>query len=462
MTATVRSQSAAVAEMASDWDLLDALMSGTRAMRTAGEKFLPQFPSEEDDSYKVRLKTAVLTNFYKRTCEVMASRPFSQAPGLIDLSGKTAELFGDIDGKGTDFQAFAEILMKNCLSHGLSCVLVDYPGEAPARNKAEEKARNLRPFWAHYPATTILGAKVIRVGGQWVLTQLRLLENAVVEDGEFGEKVVEQVRVLSPGAWAIYRKSDVKDEWLQTESGTTSLSVIPAQFFYGYRGGFGVGVAPLIDLAYLNAEHWQSSSDQQTILHVARVPILFGKGLAKNTKISIGATSAILDDGEKSDLKFVEHSGAAIEAGRQSILDLEERMRQVGGEMLVRRRSTVTATQVVSENDANKCILQSITEALEDGLNHCIVLTGLWTGDDKPGSVELYKDFGTDTLSDASTALLLDAAVADRISDETFFEEMKRRAIIDVDRTWDEEKARIASQPTRTVPKLPIHPGHAD
>jgi len=30
---------------------------------------------------------------------------------------------------------------------------------------------------------------------------------------------------------------------------------------------------PLLDLAWLNVEHWQSASDQSNILHVARVPI---------------------------------------------------------------------------------------------------------------------------------------------------------------------------------------------
>jgi hypothetical protein len=35
-----------------------------------------------------------------------------------------------------------------------------------------------------------------------------------------------------------------------------------------------MGISPLRDLAYLNVKHWQSQSDQDTILHVARVPIL--------------------------------------------------------------------------------------------------------------------------------------------------------------------------------------------
>ena len=37
----------------------------------------------------------------------------------------------------------------------------------------------------------------------------------------------------------------------------------------------------MIDLAWLNLAHWQSASDQRHILHVARVPFLFGRGLSE-------------------------------------------------------------------------------------------------------------------------------------------------------------------------------------
>jgi hypothetical protein len=48
---------------------------------------------------------------------------------------------------------------------------------------------------------------------------------------------------------------------------------IPFVPLYGWRR-LHVGISPLRDLAYLNVKHWQSQSDQDTILHVARVPIL--------------------------------------------------------------------------------------------------------------------------------------------------------------------------------------------
>lgn len=464
MTATVRTQSQAVAAMAADWPLLSALMAGTRGMRAAAKRFLPKFPAEDETSYSIRLGSAVLTNYFGRTVGIMASKPFSQEVGLDSLSPAMAALCEDIDGQGSELQAFAERMFRACMSHGVHGVLVDYPSGSGARSKADEKAAGLRPYWASYPAESIIGFKASRVGGEWVLTQLRLLETAIEADGLFGEKSVEQVRVLEPGAWSVWRKKSAsQDEWEVVDKGVTTLAHIPFQFFYGTRTGFGTGVSPLLDLAYLNCEHWQSSSDQQTILHVARVPILFGSGFKIDTDIQIGGSKAVIVEGEKARLTYVEHSGAAIDAGRQSILDLEERMRQMGAELLVKRRASVTATQVVSEGDANKCILQSIVENFEDGLASCLAFTSEWLGEgaEKP-EIELFKDFGVDSLSDASAALLLDAANAGLISQETFFEEMRRRTIIDTDRQWADEEARIKAQPRAPGAKMIVHPGKPD
>lgn len=445
--ADVRTPSDAVAAMAAEWPILDGLTGGTRAMRRAGRMLLPQFPAEDDVAYQTRLDTAVLTNFFGRTCAVMAAKPFRQAVGSARVPPAVAGYLPDIDGQGTEFPGFCETLLRGCLSHGLGGVLVDCPTAPAGMTRAEEKAAGIRPFWAHYPAAAILGAKADRSDGTWKLRQLRLLETVVEEDGRFAERQVEQVRVLEPGGWELWRRADGPNgEWLLYDAGATTLDVVPFRFFYGVRREFGVGVSPLLDLAYLNCEHWQSSSDQQTILHVARVPILFGKGFDPNASIRIGASSAVVVAEDTADLKFVEHGGHAIDAGRQSILDLEDRMRQLGAELLVKQRANATATQVVSEGQASSCLLQSIVENFEDGLNACLDFTALWLGDETRSRVELFKDFGVDSLSDASATLLLNAAQTGLVSAETFFDEMRRRSVVDSERSWKVERARLGTQ----------------
>ena len=71
-----------------------------------------------------------------------------------------------------------------------------------------------------------------------------------------------------------------------------------------------------------------------------------------DSDITIGASSAVLSDNPDAKLSYTEHTGTAIEAGRQSLLDLEERMRATGAELISQKQAQTTATQVNAEGDA--------------------------------------------------------------------------------------------------------------
>ncbi|WP_075803103.1 DUF4055 domain-containing protein [Pseudomonas putida] len=75
----------------------------------------------------------------------------------------------------------------------------------------------------------------------------------------------------------------------------------------------------------------------------ARVPILFASGGGEGVEIKIGVDSAIVANAGI-DLNFVEHSGNAINAGCQSLQDLEGIMASYGIEMLQNTVVVETAT----------------------------------------------------------------------------------------------------------------------
>ena len=423
-----------------DWPMLQALVGGTGAMRKAGKEFLPQWPGEDDQSYKERLAVAVLHPAFKRTCFVMGAKPFSR-PMNVTAPDAVSALFEDVDNQGTPLSAYAAGLMFSCLSMGMTGVLVEYPKANGIRTKQEEQQAGVRPYFATYQAQSILGWRADRNG----LTMLRLMESVEEQDGLYGTQTVEQVRVLKRGKWEIWRPGATKDdEWVLHDKGVTTISRIPFVFFYGNRLAFGVGQSPLLDLAFQNVEHWQSASDQQTILHVARVPILFAKGFGDAT-ITIGASKAASTENTDADLTFVEHTGASIESGRNALLDLEDRMRATGAELIsVKASSNITATQINSEDDGNKSTLQAITEAFEESLEAALNLIAEWLGVEQTAEVELYKDFSIATDSDPET--LNTARDAGVISRETHFEELQRRDIVSPDRSWEDEKKRLTGE----------------
>ena len=62
-----------------DWTMVEALMGGTRAMRAAGQIFLPQEANESGEAYKNRLKRSFLFNAFEKTVRTYASKPFKNS-----------------------------------------------------------------------------------------------------------------------------------------------------------------------------------------------------------------------------------------------------------------------------------------------------------------------------------------------------------------------------------------------
>jgi len=467
MAAKVNDRSAAVATMAEHWPMLEALMAGTGAMRAAGEKFLPKFPNEDPDAYKARLAQATLFPAFRRTAKVMAAKPFARpltySPETpVEICGRTADpnatppIVGvsgwadDIDREGVNLLTLASEMALEALAYGLCGILVEAPkpivGVAANITRADEKAAGVRPYFVRVMHNQILGWKIKRVDGVATLVQLRILECETRDDGEWGEKEVERVRVLEPGRWATYEKAERSEEWVIADSGTTTLNRIPFVPIYGTRLGFMMGVSPLLDLAYLNVKHWQSQSDQDNILHVARVPILFGKGFQEDDDIVVGVATAVKTTSTEADLKFVEHSGEGIGAGKESLQDLEQQMIQAGAELLEKRPGTRTATESANDNEANKSDLQRIAEGFEDSLDQALQLLAELGGLKSGGNVTLFKDFGAVVLGLASGQLILSMQQSGLLSKATAINELKRRGELAPEVDADQEIERVEAE----------------
>lgn len=415
-----------------EWSVLEALMGGTPTMRAASTALLPKWPNEEDEAYALRLRTATLFPAYRRTVGVMVGKPFSKPLTLVDVPRQIEGWADDIDLQGVALHQFAAEMFEESF-YGLAGILVDYPEvpEGTTETVAAAEAAGRRPYWVRIKHGQILGWRAAVQGGRMRLTQLRFMESVDEDDGEFGTAAVPQVRVLEPGAWRTFRKN-AEGRWVEHARGATTLPVIPFVPVYGFRRGFMDGLPPLLDLAYLNVKHWQSQSDQDTILHVARVPILAMIGAEDSAALTVGASAAVrLPLG--ADMKFVEHGGAAIAAGQESLAALEEQMVQTGAELMVQKPGARTATEDANDAEGNRCDLQRMADGFADALDQALYLTALYARLDAGGRVQLFDDYGAATLSDASATLVKDLQAAGLLSRETALRELQRRGVLSAD-----------------------------
>lgn len=447
----VVTQSRLVERMAKEWPRITALLGGTSKMREAGVQFLPKWQRETDTKYSSRLNQSVLFPAFSRTAKILAAKPFMR-PITFDgaVPEPLKERFANVDLNGTTLHAYCSNLALLAMQYGVCGVLVDAPRALNVRTLADAKRAGVRPYLATYPATSFLGW----LSEDGVLRQIRLFETVEEATGRFANQVIEQVRVLEKVGgvvvWEIWRKAEKSDDWIVVDTGFLPTKTIPFTFFTARRSPevaeMGYAESPLIDLAHLNILHWQSWSDQQNLENVARAPILFAKGFDDADAIVVGASGAVVGSGENSDLKFVEHSGAAIGAGRASLADLEGRMRQIGAELLVQRSMTVTARQVDSEDEAEKSEMQMIAEGFDASIDSMLKHFGEWLGVDYTANAATFKDFGgDDAVEEITAALALHSRGA--ISTQSLFDLAKATDMVPHDRTWEDESKRVAENP---------------
>ncbi|MBV7434499.1 DUF4055 domain-containing protein [Cardiobacteriaceae bacterium TAE3-ERU3] len=433
----VSSKSSVVSEMHTRNAVIETLLGGTEAMREAGQTYLPKWPLENDDAYKARVNVSTLYPALKETVASMVGRVFYSdmspkgIPDGIDLQ--------DIDAVGNKLEIFCADWFRDALAYGVSYCVVDYQRGDGVETMADAKALGLRPHAIHVPVSSVLGWRSQRINGNEVCTQFRYIESVVEDEGEFGEKTTQQVIVLEPGIRKIYRKGD--QGYALHDEVTTSIDVVPVVALYTERSGFFTGRPPLLELAHLNVKHWQSQSDQDNILHCARVPMLARFGVEDSEKLQIGGSTIDMPSG--TDIRYIEHTGASIGAGAESLKKLEEDMRTAGAKLLVKSSNSFTDSQAKDEQTREVSTLKSYANRLEDAVGQMLYLFALWLGKKEGGTVEISGNMDIDYNPSVTMQMLRDMYTDGIISAETVFNEAKKREIIGSDVEWEAEQAKM-------------------
>jgi hypothetical protein len=434
--ASVNSPSRAYQEMAGHWILPHALMGGTQAMRTMAKVFLPKEPRENEKAYWVRLQRTVLFPGYRKTITSLAAKPFRRPVTLEDGAPPQIEdLIVNIDNTGRNLTSFAHDIFTDAMNDGIAYILVDYPIVQAGATVADERTAGVRPYFCALRAEDVIEARFETDGAAERLTRVRIRIETTEPDGDFGEKIVRRVKVITPNTYQVWIESPdnvIDNGWSIESEGVNTLGEIALVPVFTGRVAPFVATPPLEDLAYLNLRHWQSQSDQDNILHVARVPILFVKGLPKSTQIEVGPNSMVRAESATADMKYVEHTGAAIDAGQKDLDSLREQMAVLGYEPLISRPGAgITATQRAIDAAEAQADLQAWARALENALEKAFAFAAQWLRlADIDIDVLIDTDFSLSIREEMDIRAITQARAQGDLSRETFWNEMRRRNIL--------------------------------
>lgn len=416
------------------WELPYDLYGGTLTMRTRNKKWLPQEMRESDEAYKNRLNRTFLYNAFKRTIKAYVGVAFLKNVTVNGLPEELEYLITDCDGTGRSLTAFTADLTEDMLISGKGHIFVDNPVITGPITLQEARQRNIRPYFNKIDPRDLFAWRTEYDGTKENLTEIRWKERSVEEYDEWSETEVLRIRVIRQDSWKtfVYRASEASVEYQPEDEGNFDFGEIPLVTIYAKKEAPLVAYPPLEDLAWLNLRHWQSSSDQNNILHVVRVPLLFGKGFQEGELdgLEIGANRAVTTTNDAADMKYIEHTGQAISAGRTDLKDLEERMGQMGSDILLQRsvsRQTAVARKI--DQAESMSIFQVILRNTEAALEQAIRLAGKWQGIDV--GEDLHVIIGDDLSVPGSESNIIENLNRMRdkgvLTNEEFYAEMVRR-----------------------------------
>jgi hypothetical protein len=484
-----------------DWQVTRALRGGTTAMRSLGELFLPKDWRElrKPDEYLKRLKMSFLFPAYDDTIRKVSSRPFQKGISVTTTGNPLIDkLVDDCDRKGTSLTSFARMLHDMACDRGVGHFLVDLPA-VQANSLAQQIELDIRPYFSLvHPDNLINWGWVQDATGRDVLDFICIYEQADVMDpaDQFRAKRIERIRYWSREAWQIWERdrvqtdqvkrgfalgsndliqtptqslqhngSDQSQAYTLVREGTNVLGKVPLVTYYTHKREPLTGKPPLLDLAWLNVKHWQTSSQQNYILHYVRAPMIQGKGLTQEQieqGVTLGAGATMLSTDPNFAMSYLEPSGGATQAGREDIQDTEQQMAALGMQPLLVTTGPDTATGATIDEVRAQSEAQAWAESLEWALYNGYQMAAAWIGYPLPEDVDVtvFRDFGLVMRSAQDLAMLQADAAAGRVTTERYLLEAKRRGLYgdDLDPA---EQAALAGESAANLPLAGLVPVRA-
>ena len=410
------------------WMLIEDLIGGTYEIRRRHRRYLPQEPREQDVSYDRRLSTSICPPYYQRLERMLAGMLTRKPVRLNDTSDQIREQLFNVDLNGNDLNVWTYETARKMIRYGHIGVLVDAPRDGG------------RPFWCSYTPREILGWRTEIIDGEQRLMQLRLSESIIVPDGDYGEKEVQQIRVLSPGEFKLFQRDEKKGDFRVVDEGRTSLNRIPFGVAYSNRVNTLESRPPLEDIANLNLKAYQVQSDLDNQLHISAVPMLAFYGFpsaAEEVSAGPGEAIAFPADGRA---EYIAPSSDAFASQFQRLDQIEKQINELGlSAVLGQKLSAETAEAKRLDRSQGDSTMMVISQNMQDMIDNCLQYHAQYLGDRQPGSCYVNRDFLGTRLEPQEIQALLQLYTAGTITQETLLMQLSEGEVLGDDFNVEEE-----------------------
>lgn len=453
---TIGVQNGARKMMEDWWLLVRTLRGGTKAMRLAGQTYLPMTAQETQKPplYQSRLNGTRLFPAYDRAVVDLAAMPFQKAPTLTGvklLPPQLAPMVENADRCGTSLWSFMRQIHEDAIDRGLGLFIADsVPTDGTLTLDVVDRI-DARPYFARIHPDNLVGFVSETVLGKERIVDLRIRETGT-ETINGADTIIERIRHWDATMVELWERRTMTQQSQQAMADLASGSgsaqsawVLVDSRPHGFPDGIPVvphytrklatltAQPPLEDLAWENVAHWQSRSLQDEALKYCRSPILHGRGLSSDQvkmRPVLGAGATVLSEAPDTEWSFVEITGSSLMAGERQIEKIEATIRALAMEPLVQNGGPDTATGELRADMRDKAAAQQWAEGLEWAFYEGFRMLCQWLNKPLPEDFDLtlFRDWailGPGAAQDV--AMMQVDAREGRMSRRAYLEEMVRR-----------------------------------
>lgn len=316
------------------------------------------------------------------------------------------------------------------------------------------------------------------INGKEEFVHARFRENITRRNG-YVEEVVERVREFNrepifaldengaatdkvigyqPATFSLHQKSKGTGGWVIIDDGPISIGVIPlVPFITGRRKeGAWQFTPPMKGAAYLQVEHYQQETALKAAKELVAYPMLAGNGVTPPTDaegnplaVPVGPKTVLYAppgaEGEHGEWVFVKTDAAGLTFLASDIKATEDQLRELGRQPLTATAGITVVTAALASQKASSAV-QMWALGLKDALEQAFKFTAMWLNDPSEPVVKIYTDFDIDLGDEKGPDFLLTMREKGDLSQETLWNEAKRRNILSGDFEVDAERKRILEE----------------
>lgn len=494
-------------EHAPVWKMMRDCLAGSRAIKAAGELYLPRLFEQPDPGYADYKLRAMWYGATSRTAEGFQGMLTRKDP-VVTAPGAEA-LVEDCDLQGNPFSAHAESVLWELIQVARCGTLVDYSTEAA------------RPYVTTYKAEEIINWRAERIGGKMVCTLVVLFElatdyQAVTGDAvtdEYSTKVYEQwreVRLVNAPAQSddatvvtsapvtsvvqkVWRrqlangtKASRKANSQPADKGTNgfvlistttltrrgeALTEVPFVMHGMEANRYRISKPILLDCAELNIGDYRNSADEENAIHIAGLPTPWAAGFVDdtNTTLALGTSKAWVTTDPTAQCGFLEYTGAGVQSIQAAKSEKRQAMAALGARVLDSNPSKAAeSTDTVKLRQTGESnVLTDLACSAEQSLSDVLRWLVWWNGTvakredlQKTVFVAINKDLLGSKLDSATMTALFAGFQANSISFDTLFWNMQQGNMYPDGTTSEKEKTAIQQNPP--PPALPAPGGNPE